>query len=294
MYDWMFRAEAFSSKSERQQLDRFLTVSSRYEYMVFIFAGILILVICTWLWFGEITRGILTEGVLIASGTRHELVATEPGRLVEYLVDPGEPLAAGEPIARQTVPSLDRELALLAARVVVQEILSEQATDVVGDDKSILDAAQAALLQLETGRLERQMIFSPVTGEMMAHYLDPGEYLATGNPVALVREMSDGPFRVVAWVTPTLLRQIRPGYAARVNFTTLDGTEHDLGGIISTINTDPTPNWLKVLYPDATGHRVEILLDQQPVNPVTDGEPSSIRIILPPQAPASLLFSGRP
>ena len=299
MFGDIFRTEALGNKNDRLQLDRLLTVTTRFERVSLVIACSLALLIGIWMFFGSVPRGISTEGVLIAPGVRHEPGANEPGRLAEFLVTPGDRVVAGQAVARQTVPTLDREISILIGRSALLEPGPAQSA---GDGGEVISpashAARTTLLQLEASRSARELITSPVAGEVMALYSNPGDYLAAGDPVVQIRQSFEGGLpQAIAWVAPAAAQHVRQGQQARVEFIDGNGNRQSVSGEVTGAAAEPPPGWLAELLwylPGAAGSRVSITLGREPVFSAADGTRCSIRILLPRQAPVSFLFSGLP
>lgn len=297
----MFREKALTSKSDRMQLDRLLTVTLRHEKIVFAVVGALILLMIAWLQFGSIVRSVSVDGVLIAPGIRHELSATEAGHLTDIFVIPGDYVEAGDPVARQTLPKLEQEMAILAAKVARLETKLATATGsqiYIEDHASVLQAARSSLLQLEASSSVREMIISPVAGEIMTLHRMPNDRLTAGTPVVQLREADSGPTRVVAGIAPSVAMQVRSGLEAQVDIVSTGGVSRTLRGQVISVKSElaPAPNWLAALLGSpfaAGGHRLDISLDEDVRSLVTDGMPCRIRIFLPSQTPLSLVFPGR-
>ena len=121
-----------------------------------------------WALFGSTVRSIAIDGVLIKPGGRHEVVSTEPGHLMKFLVAPGDRIEVGDPIARQSVPELERETAALRSRVELLETEIRLAGGNASALHSLLASTQVALLQMEARRSARELIVSHARGEVMA------------------------------------------------------------------------------------------------------------------------------
>ena len=123
-----FRDKALAaSANRRQDLDHLLRVTAPHERLVLAAVGVILAGLGAWVLFGSIVRDVTLDGFLIEPGTRHEVVAAEPGYLAEFLVEPGDRVEAGAGIARQRVPQPEREMELLVspAAGAVVELLAE-------------------------------------------------------------------------------------------------------------------------------------------------------------------------
>ena len=287
-----FRDQALAaSANRRQDLDHLLLVTAPHERMVLAAVGVILAGIGIWALFGSITRDITLDGFLIEPGTRHEVVAAEPGYLAEFLVARGDRVEAGAGIARHTVPELDRESALLRDRVALLESQVEQSGGGAGGGE-LLAAARAALLQLEAQRPAREVLVSPAAGHVAALHAAAGDYLPAGGAVAHVREAADRPLGAVLRVPPDMAQRLRPGMAASVEVEQHGGVTHRLDGVVAAVA--PLPHWLAAWPPAVaeSGQRVDIELQLASALSVPDGTPCRVRIVLDRQAPAALLGLG--
>ena len=295
MFASLFREEAVANRNERQQLDRLLRVTAPHERTILAGIGLVLLAFVAWALFGSVERVVRADGVLIAPGARHEVVSTDSGYVVELLVSPGDRVEAGTPIARQSVPELEREVAALRGRVATLE--SEVAQAAGGGDalRSLLASARVALVQAEARRLARELIVSQIEGEIMALYFAHGDYLPDGAPVAQIRDIANRPLQAVVPVAPKMAQRIRPGQRAAVEVAMPDGGRRSLEGEVMAVTAEPLPAWLAALQPLVADsvHRVDIALRQTPDFSVADGSPCRTRIVLGHHPPIALLNLGR-
>lgn len=296
MFDNPFLEEAAGNRNKRQQLDHLLRITAPHERIILAGIGVVLLALVAWALFGSIVRSVTIDGVLIEPGPRHEMVSTEPGYLVEYLVVPGDHVEVGDPIARQSVPELDSETTGLRDRV---EMLKTELQQVGGEGsglRSLLAAAQVALLQMEARRSARELIVSPVAGEVTALRSTPGEYLTAGSAVAQLRETEDQPLQAVLRVAPGMAQRIQLGMQASVEVVMPNGTTHRLDGEVSSVTPGALPNWLAALRPamaDSSAHRVDVVLHHASDLSLPDFTPCRVRIVLGRQPLTALLGFGR-
>ena len=291
MFDNPFLEAAASSRNKRQQLDHLLRITAPHERFILAGIGLVVLALVVWALFGSIVRSVTIDGVLIEPGARHEVVSTEPGHLVEFLVVPGDRVEAGDPIARQSVPELERETAALRDRV---EMLETELSQVGGGLRSLLASAEVALLQMEAKRSARELIVSPIGGEIMALRSDSGEYLPAGGAVAELRDAEDRPLQAVLRVAPRMAQRIQPGMQASVEVVMPDGATRRLDGEVASVIPGPLPNWLAALRPAVadSAHQVDVVLHQASDLSVPDGTLCRIRIVLGRYSPAALFDLG--
>lgn len=291
--------ESAASRSKRQRLDHLLTVTAPHERIILAGLVLLVLLLLAWAMFGRIAHHVAIDGVLIKPGPRLEVVSAEQGHLLEVLVLPGDQIEAGDPVARQTVPELERETKALRDRL---ELLEREA-DAAGEGntalESQLDATRVALLRTEALRSSRELIVSHVAGEVMTLPAMPGEYLLTGRSVALVRNLpgqQDGPFHAVLRVEPRLARRIEPGMQASVAIEIPGEDELVIGGEVISVEAGPLPNWLADLAP-ATGNslsRINVALLEVPELALEDGTACRVRVRIGQNRPFALFAPERP
>lgn len=289
-----FTEDFAASKSKRQQLDHLLRITAPHEHFILVGIGLLLLAGVVWALFGSITRSVVLDGILLHAGTRHEAVATDPGYLLEFLVTPGARVAAEEPIARQSVPGLERELTALRKRIGVLEEEIRAAGIADGSRRQLLVSARTVLLELEARRDTRQLITSQIGGALVALRASPGDYLPAGAPVALVRAAEEQSLQAALHVPPALAQDLQAQMPVSVQVVLPDGATRRLAGEIAAVSAGPSPYWLQELLPASGGgaHRVDITLGPTDDLSVPDGTPCRVRIVLGRHAPAALLQLG--
>lgn len=291
MFGNPFLDQAANNRNKYQQLDHLLRVTAPHERMILAGIGLVMLALVAWALFGSIVRSVTIDGVLIEPGTRHELVSNELGYLEAFLVVPGDHVEVGDPIARQSVPDLDRETAALRDRVEVLKSELRQGDRQGSGLPSLLAAAQVALLQMEARRAARELIVSPVAGKVSALRSSPGEYLPAGGAVAQLRETEDQRLQAVLQVAPRMAKRIQPGMRASVEIMIPDDAQQRFDGEVSSVTFGPLPNWLatrRPAIPNVT-HRVDVVLHHASDLSLPDTTPCRVRIVLG-QQPITALF----
>lgn len=294
MFNNPFLEEPSANRNRRQQLDHLLRITAPHERVILICIGLILLVLVGWSLFGSIARSVAIEGVLIKPGNRHEVVSVEPGHLVKFLVAPGDMVENGDPVARQSVPELEREVAALRDRILLLESGIQRAG---GDDStlhSLLDSAEVALLQMKARNTARELIVSHVSGEVMALQSTPGEYLPTGSTVALLRNAEDRPLQAVLRVDSRMAQRLQPGMQTLVDVTVSANTTRQLRGEVASVTAGPLPQWLAALQPAVpeSMHRVDIALHEASGFSVPDGTLCQARIRLG-RYPLTALFDPK-
>jgi len=254
-----FREQAIAASQNRQQLDRLLRVTAPHERIVLAATGLLLASLGIWVLFGSIDREVTLQAVLVEPGQRYDVVATEPGYLVEYLVEPGDRVEAGAVIARQSVPA------------------------------PVVDAG-VALTEAEQRPPDSEAIASQIGGEVTVLRANLGEYLSAGAAVVQLREPVDRPLQAALRASPRVAQRLRPGMPASVEVQLPGGDTHLLEGTVSAV-TGPSPVWLSH-WPAAeaeTAPRIDIDLEPVPGLALRDGTPCRVRISLGRYSLASLL-----
>jgi RND family efflux transporter MFP subunit len=213
------------------------------------------------------------EVAVVVEPFRSATVAAEvAARVVERHVEPGAAVEAGAPLV-----TLDAELlgiaveearAARAARAVDlaeakreltrgeellrEDALSQQRIDALrfGVDRaaSAERLAAAALRRAERARADT-VVRAPFTGTVESVTVQVGDYLAPGQRVAVVTDLSR--VRLKAGVTAEEAGQLAPGLGARVSLAALgrpaDTTIQSIGGVSdATTGTYPVELWLEV------------------------------------------------
>lgn len=295
MFNKTLLEDAVANKNKRQQLDYLLRISAPHERIILTVLTFVLFAFASWVMFGGITRSVTLDGFIIKPGVRHEVTVTEPGYLVEFLVTAEDHVKAGEPIARQSVPELDREVAVLRDRIDLLATQLTQAVEDSGSVDSLLASTRVALLQIEARRSAREMIVSQTGGEIMALRSVPGDYLPAGAAVALLRVAEDAPPQAVLRVAPQTARRIQPGMQASVEVVMSNRSPIRLDGEVASVTTGPLPDWLAALPPAGanSNYRVEIVLRQASGLFIADGTPCRVQIVIGEHPPSALLNHGR-
>ena len=289
MFNSLFLDDAAASRNKRQQLDYLLRVAAPHERVILAGIGVVLLVLLVWMLFGSVVRSVTVDGVLLKTGIRHEVVSTEPGHLVKFLVTLGDQIEEGSPIARQTVPELEREIIALRDQV---EILEAGVRQVGGDGtNSFLASAQKALLHMEARRTAKEVIVSHMSGEIMALDSTPGDYLPAGSVVAQLRDPEDKPLQAVLLVAPRMAKRLRAGMQASVEVVMPDRAAYEVDGEIVAVTSGPLPSWLAAFQSESMdyAYRVDIALHSESRRAVPDGTPCHVRIVLGRHSPIALL-----
>ncbi len=296
MFDSPFLKDAANSRNERQQLDHLLQIAAPHERAVLVGIGAVMLSLVSWALLGSIVRTVTINGVLIKPGDRHDIVSTEPGHLVEYLVDVGDRVEAGDPIARQSVPELDREARVL--RDQADFIQSEALESGEGGSalRSRLASFRSAMLQLEARRSTRELLVSHVAGEVTALWLNHGDFMPAGTTVAQLGTANGNSFQAVAQVGPQLAQRVGAGMRASVEVAMPNGGTRRLSAEVARVTLGTPPKWLAADFAPIEGaaHRVEADLLSEPDLPNVDRAACRIRIVLGRYRPVSLLGLSQP
>ena len=295
MFTSLFRQEAVASRNQRQQLDRLLRITAPHERVVLAGIGLVLLAFLGWALFGSVERKVRVDGVLVEPGARHEVVSTDAGYIVEFLVAPGDRVEARDPIARQSVPELEREIDALRDRVELLQAEIGQAGGGGDALQSQLASVRVALVQMEARGSARALIVSQIGGEVMALRTTRGDYLPAGASVAQLRDPENHPVHAVLRVGPRIAQRIRPGMPASVEVGMPDGAIRSLPGEVVAVTTGSIPDWLAALAPAFAdpGHRVDVALRETPDFALPEGTPCRVHIVVGRHSPVALFGHGR-
>ncbi len=289
MFNNPFREEAADARNKRQELDHLLRVTAPHERVIVACIGVVLLAVAGWMLFGSVERSLTLDGLLVAPGERYDIVAREQGHLLEILVAAGERVEAGETVARQTVPELDREIMILRDRM---DLLSTQAakTGGAGAETSLLEDIRVALLRMEAQKSAAQSIVSQAGGEIVAWRRAAGEFLQPGAAIAQILDTHGKTPRAVLRVEETAARRVQPGMAAEIQFALPDGGRRQVRGQVAAVDLGPLPDWLAALPPASRNSLSRIDLDVEEASGLTapDGMPCRVRIRLGRQSPIAL------
>ena len=290
--------ETAASRRKRHQLDHLLTVTAPHELIVLAGIALLTFSLLAWSLFGSIEDGLTTDCVLIKPGVRHNVVATETGHLLEYLVAPGDRVDEGTPVARQSMPRLAREIAVLRDRVDLLEQEALRAEDSGGALALTVASARTEALKMEALRSAREMIAAESSGEVVALNSEPGSYLVPGAPIALILGepgVGDGSVNAAAQLDSRMVQRLKPGLSASVEVPMREGEMLTIPGVVTSVTAGPLPGWLEELLPAADGasHRVDLALEAAANPSVAEGAACRVRIALGRISPAALLDAGR-
>ena len=283
-----FRKEALANRNRRQQLDHLLRVTAPHERIIVAGIGVVLLALAAWVFFGRISTGMTIDGILLKPGDRHAIVALESGQLLAYLVSPGDRIEGGSPIARQSLPDLEREVSALRARI---DLLQPETAEAGAPGGSANFASiRETIVQLEARRNARELLISHVGGEVMALGASPGEFLTPGAAVAQVRAADGESLNAFVRVTPRVAQRIEPGMQATVEIELPGDVTEVHGGEIASVTGDPSPDWLDTLVPAAgdSTHLVEIVLDPSSALAMPDGTRCRVRIVFGKYSPIAL------
>ena len=285
----LFREEAFTRRGQTEPLDGLLRVTAPHEWVILVGLGLALLGVAAWVLFGSVERSAAADCVLARPGERYAVNSEISGNVIDVLVDAGDAVEAGQPIVRISTPELSRHVALARARVSTLEARADTTPDA-------LALARAELLELEALQTSREFITSPYTGEITGHTLAPGQTIAAGSKVAVVRDSAQPGLEAVTLMLPERGRRLDAGMEAQVRTSASNGGAQTLAAEVRDISPRPIspPGWLTELGLPAPerGYLVHLALRDAPAPSAADGDSCSVRIVLRRDSPARLLTSS--
>lgn len=119
----IFRKVALERLSSPEQLDQLMQVTDPRGWLALTALGALILAAMVWGFLGSIPTEALGEGILIRQGGVSTVVAIAEGQVEEVLVQVGDVIGKGQPVARVRQDVLSRQIQDTVARI---EYLEEE------------------------------------------------------------------------------------------------------------------------------------------------------------------------
>ena len=283
-----FRENALTRMGRPQPLDDLLRVTAPHEWAILAGLGAALACVFAWGLFGSVERGLSVDCVLTPPGERYPVFAEFPGGIAEVLIEEGDPVEAGQPLARVRVSELNRQTRIARARV---ELLETSRAEV----DAALAAARAELLEAEAIEAAGRFIVSPRAGQIVLHRLAPGNVVKPGELVAYVRDDADDRLEAVAFLSPESARGIEAGMAARVS---IEQPEEGVRTLAAHVGDMPppsaAPHWLADVKLEVPhwGHLVRVSLAETPRPRPADGTHCRMRIVTQAHAPLRLLAAS--
>jgi membrane fusion protein (multidrug efflux system) len=169
--------------------------------------------------------------------------AEETGVIERFYVEKGEFVRRGAPLAkirdrvlRSLVEEAEASARLAAERYERQRRLWED--EEIGSEIAYLEAKYQAELQAARvnnlkARLERTTLVAPISGIFDEKYVDAGEMVAPGTPVARVVEVDR--IKITGGVAERFAATVQLGDSARIHFDIMSGQE--FGGVIGYVGS---------------------------------------------------------
>lgn len=290
-YSKVFREEALARRSRPEPLDDRLQVTAPHEWLVLTGVGLSLLALVAWGVSGSVERSLSVDVVLVQPGARRAVTAPVAGDVIEILADVGDPLEAGQSIARIR-PVEARRQARVSRRIV--DAVEQGLRGGAALPETLLAAARIELRAVEL--LAAESVVAPQAGTLAAHRLTPGRPVRAGETVARVRGRSDGAWHALAFVSPREAGRLAGGMDAEVRAGT-PGPSDPSARAARVLDVSPrpvaAPEWLADLglSTPAPAHLLRLVLSDPPSAPL-DGAAGRARIVLGRQSPAALLLAG--
>ena len=297
-YNKLFREAAVARRARPEPLDARLQVTAPHEWMVLAGLGLAFLALIAWGGFGSVERGLAVEAVLVQPGERYAVTSPASGNVIEVLAEVGDPLEAGQAIARIRLPEVERQ-ARITRRLMaaVEDGMRRAEASPPAFREALLAAARNELGEIE--RLASESIVASRGGELTAHRLAPGQPVHAGETVAQVRRGSDGggAWQAVAFVSSGEAAKLAAGMDAEV-LVALPGQPGSgaLPARVLEVSPRPVaaPDWLAALGLSTGGapaHLLRLAVNDPSRLPLTDGALGTVRVVLGTQSPATLLLA---
>lgn len=286
----LFREEAFARRGKTEPLNGLLRVTAPHEWILLVCLGLGVLGLVAWGLWGSVEQSVSARCVFAQPGDRFAVIADFSGTVVDLLVEVGDEVEAGQPIARLRSPELRREIAIARSRVAILEG-KDAATS------AALDVARSELTALEARESAGEFLTTPYGGIITVYDLSLGQSVAVGTTVANVRVADRDELEAVAVVLPESAMRLAVGMEAHILALGHDGRDTEaLQAEVTSISTHAVtpPHWLTAFGLSAMprGHVVGLALLQDPPSVLADGDPCELRIVVRKASPARLLLSS--
>jgi len=164
------------AKEEREQLDRLLTISTPRERLLVAAIALVLCILCAWLFFGSVARGLVIDGVVVEQGEN----SPGGGRSVRALVwvdsDIAPRIEAGMPVVIEP-DTADGETGALGG-----EVRAISAVPLSGGATTFESSAPVSLLRVDIA-LEESVDSDSLKGRKCRFVIELGRQ----SPIALFR-----------------------------------------------------------------------------------------------------------
>ena len=285
----LFREEAFARRGKSESLNGLLRVTAHHEWILLGCLGLSFLGFVLWGLFGSVEESVSTRCVLALPGDRYAVVAESSGTVVDLLVDVGDSVAAGQPLARLRSPELSREIAIARSRV---EILEGKDTTT----SEALELARSELSHLEARETSGEFLTTPFSGIVTVYELSIGQAVAVGTTVASVRVADKNELEAVAVLLPERAMRLAVGMEARVLAMGRVEGDEALKAKVNYVapRAAKPPHWVTGfgLSDSSRGYLVSLALHEDQAAAFQDGDPCTVRIIVRRASPARMLLAS--
>ena len=287
-----FRSEALEHRARREPIDGLARVTVPFDWLVLLVLAAACAAIVGWCALGKIERTLRADALVVVPDDRRSVLAPADGRVSEILVDPGDRVDAGQPVARIAIPELDRRLAAARER---ERILLEELARVAPEAglRGMLIDARAEVTALTAMVVQAATIASPAAGEVLDHRLSPGAAVAAGEEVARIRVGPPAAPIAVASLPRERERaaSLQPGAPAKLRCGGTRGDE-ELDAVVAEASPPriASPDLLAAAGFDPGGWQVRLALPDGAA--VAEGDRCEVHVVVDARTPFQLLLAG--
>jgi membrane fusion protein (multidrug efflux system) len=204
---------------------------------------------------GRVQQRHVEPGYFAAQG--EDLISVDPRRVNAALRSAKATLAAQRVNVADAEQDLERTLSLLAKGAISQDVVDDRRFD-LQRAQAQLEVTAAALEDAERQAADLNTK-APFAGKIEAVYVQVGDYVSTGTPVAVISDFSKA--RIITGVSSTDISRIASGETAQIILPDLGGLE--LTAKVSSVGS----------IKDAGGGTfpVELVLDTGPLARLREG-----------------------
>ena len=294
-FNRIFRERALARRQRQEPLDDLLKITAPHEWLLVVGLGIMLAALLVYGVVESVDLSLSYDAVLVHPGERHAVFAPVSGTVIEVLAEAGDTVEPGQAIARVQTTA-DQQMKSASLRL--NELLR-------GDDRQANNASIDLLRLLLSvtnaggGFGVGGEVVSLIGGEVMRLDVMPGQLVAAGSPMALVRTPASGPLEALAFASPHDAAHLAVGMEAQVRIVAAKPDGGLFLARVAAISERPVtpPEWLTALglRPLEGMHLLRVSLsDGDPGPAVADGSPAALRVVWGRSSIVGLLAPGRP
>lgn len=236
----VFRRQALERLNDIDELDRLVTVTHARAWLTLGAVAALLIAALVWASVGKLAETISGDGILLAGGQTLRVSATENGRLTALVVELGERIKQGQPVA--VVTSAQAETRLHTLRTTLARRQAEldhlrgttgaTATEIAAATRAAAAARQTVTRAAAT-QAQRGQVISPYSGVVRSLQATRGQYVTAGAPLVTVEPVLE-PLIVVLYLPLEEGKKVRLGQDVQIMPAGV--SEEEWGYLLGTVS----------------------------------------------------------